>query len=117
MPCFIVSGSFVEFILDGNAACKQLQLTCLKDATARVEIRYLTSYERMGKARVSCVQGCECEGGEMDGMTREHWSIPESSTFNVSKLNKCVLRIEVLPGVKGEKFKILGVSVLINKPN
>ena len=65
----------------------------------------------MGKALVSCMEGCECVGGVMDGLTQQHFSVPKSSSFNVTQSKQCVLRVEVVKGEGGEKFKILTLSV------
>ena len=105
------AGSFVEFLLDTQAAHTQQDGNISPTDTALVEIRYLTSYERMGKAQVTCSEGCDCEGGVIDGMSQQHFSLPGSRTFDVTQSKECVLRLEVIKGEGGEKFKILSLSV------
>ena len=105
------AGSFVEFLLDTRAADNQHDWNISLTTTAVVQIRYLTSYERMGKAQVTCVEGCECVGGEIDGMSQQHFSLPGSRSFDVTQSKECVLRLEVIKGEGGEKFKILSLSV------
>ena len=65
----------------------------------------------MGKALVSCVEGCKCVGGVMDGLTRQHFSVPITSSFDVTQSKQCVMRVQVVKGEGGEKFKILSLSV------
>ncbi|CAI5484666.1 unnamed protein product [Closterium sp. Yama58-4] len=106
------TGSFAEFIFDTSAQNKPaLQLDNPATAQAQLEIRYLVSYERMGVGHVACVEGCECEGGDIDATISQHWSVPEKRVFDVSQSENCVVRIDVRRG-KGEKFKILSFTVM-----
>ncbi|CAI5492280.1 unnamed protein product [Closterium sp. Naga37s-1] len=106
------AGSFADFIFDTSAQNKPaLQLDNPSTAQAQLEIRYLVSYERMGVGHVACVEGCECEGGDIDATISQQWSVPEKRVFDVSQSEKCVVRIDVRRG-KGEKFKILSFTVM-----
>ncbi|CAI5506969.1 unnamed protein product [Closterium sp. Naga37s-1] len=105
-------GSFAEFIFDMSAQNKPaLQLDNPSTAQAQLEIRYLVSYERMGVGHVACVEGCECEGGDIDATISQQWSVPEKRVLDVSQSERCVVRIDVRRG-KGEKFKILSFTVM-----
>ncbi|CAI7813106.1 unnamed protein product [Closterium sp. NIES-54] len=106
------AGSFAEFIFDTSAQNKPaLQLDNPSTAQAQLEIRYLVSYERMGVGHVACVEGCECEGGDIDATISQQWSVPEKRVFDLSQSERCVVRIDVQRG-KGEKFKILSFTVM-----
>lgn len=89
--------------------------------TTEVVVMFLTSWEHMGTARLSCVSGCECPPAVMNGH-RGKDTVPEdqrafslSSTLvhHVTESPRCVLRFEVLPGTDSgqHKFKIITVNV------
>ena len=91
-----------------------------------IGLSFLTSYEHMGTAKLSCVQVCRCSDKLMDGHERVHrHSIPKmtiiepkwpvSATLRSSNVTKrwCVLQVEVLNKTfsGGHKFKVLQLVV------
>eukprot|EP00798_Chlamydomonas_sp_ICE-L_P022329 gene22329-29405_t len=61
-----------------------------------LELTFLKSYEHMGKARLSCVEGCECGSYDADfNVPTERWSGPVIPTrLQVTRLenSKCTLQ-------------------------
>ena len=53
------------------------------DANATVHLGYLRSYEGMGAARVSCLSGCDCEAGEVEGHWMQRSSLTQIYSFEV----------------------------------
>ncbi len=51
------------------------------------------SYERMGKANVTCVQGCRCEPSILNGHTTHRHSQLEMHSFYATQSDKCIIRI------------------------
>jgi hypothetical protein len=79
-----------------------------------LQLSHLVSYERMGRASVTCVSGCACEPALLeghDGSSRH--SVPEMLRMLVSRSSRCVVQLEVLPeSSSGEhKVKLLGAVV------
>jgi hypothetical protein len=77
-------------------------------------VRYLTSYEHMGAAQLSCVApSCECAPLTLQGHAGERVSVERSAMTRVSQAEACTLRMTVLPDtLSGEhKVKILGFSL------
>jgi hypothetical protein len=87
-----------------------------------VVVAYLTSYEHMGRARLSCASGCACEAREVEAHRSKRVSVSETAVLRVrpaaggrgggaAALARCVVRAEVLPGTSsGEhKFKVIQV--------
>lgn len=82
-------------------------------------VAYLTSYEHMGRARLSCFGGCGCEPLEIDAHHRERTSVSSTAVLPLWQaggtggggLARCGLRVEVLRGSSsGEsKFKVIQV--------
>ena len=90
-----------------------------------IGLSFLISYEHMGTANLSCVQGCQCSDRLMDGHERVHrhsvpqmttiepkWPASAISTNNASK-RSCELQVEVLNKTYsgGYKFKVLQLVV------
>ena len=82
---------------------------------ALVKIFYLTSYERMGMARVSCEGGCECRPRTLDGHTVRRESVVHVARMGVSQSENCTLRVEIAAETRdpkgGHKFKIFQINV------
>ncbi|GBF96630.1 hypothetical protein Rsub_09376 [Raphidocelis subcapitata] len=82
-------------------------------------VAFLTSYEHMGRARLSCSRGCGCEPRVVDAHHAERTSVSESAVLRLwpapdgggGGLRRCGLRVEVLGGTSsGEhKFKVIQV--------
>lgn len=85
------------------------------DEEVLVSVVYLSSYEHMGQAKVSCLEHCECAGGEVNAhKTRHHVSLYEMFTLKkVGQHPNCTIQVEVLPDTtSGEnKFKVTQVVV------
>lgn len=79
-----------------------------------VTLAYLTSYEHMGRANVSCARACSCQPVQVDAhATVGHKSVTRALTLHVSPAAACELEVRVLPGTSsGEhKFKLMGLYV------
>ena len=96
------------------------------DTTRRVSddayltFTYLTSYENMGAAKVTCVSGCTCQKSKLDAhaqVAMEGVRISYAATYGflVSQGKSCIVRVEVLGGERppnaGYKFKLIGISI------
>ena len=82
---------------------------------ALLKIFYLTTYERMGMARVTCEDGCRCSPRILDGHTVMHESVVNVARLGVSQSENCTLRVEVMEETRdpkgGHKFKIVQINV------
>jgi hypothetical protein len=79
-----------------------------------VQLTYLTSYEHMGTARASCVEGCSCQEATVDAHDpKEHHSVPRVLHLPVTPSSRCVVQLEVLPesGSGEHKFKLMQAVV------
>ena len=81
-----------------------------------VSLMYLTSYDGMGAARVTCVDGCECAPHLFDAFEasdRRNVSVVVERTFAVTPAAQCTLRFVVTNRTRssGHKFKIVNVAV------
>jgi hypothetical protein len=77
-------------------------------------VRFLTSYEHMGAAELTCVQpSCSCAPVTLQGHVSERVSVEHAATTAVSQAEACTLRLVVLPDTRsGEhKVKLLGFSL------
>ncbi|KAG8468672.1 hypothetical protein KFE25_013755 [Diacronema lutheri] len=99
------------------------------DAGVYVALRFLTSYERMGVARVSCVGACACAPVEIDAYRAPHGSRANRFSLLAHKLlpdvrvdepalergDVCALRLRVLPRTSspdgGHRWKLVQVSL------
>ena len=83
---------------------------------ALVTLSHLVSYEGMGRARISCVSGCECAPHVVDSLVRNgsNVSIAVVHRFRVSPSPACLLHITNLGDHSGEiaKWKLLSLSVV-----
>jgi hypothetical protein len=96
-------------------------------------VAYLTSYEHMGRARLSCVRGCACEAREVDAHHSERTSVSAVAVLPLAPaaagagaaaaegqygsiggggMGRCVLRIEVLPETSSGEFKFKAIQVV-----
>jgi hypothetical protein len=77
-------------------------------------VRFLTSYEHMGAAELSCMQpSCSCAPLMLQGHVATRVSVEQTATTNVTQAEACMLRLAVLPDtLSGEhKVKLLGFSL------
>ena len=83
-----------------------------------IGIAYLTSYEHMGKANVSCVSGCNCSMITIDALHGQHNSVTSSTRFGpVSRSANCTVEIRIVPSTPPRaenKFKVLAIIVSNN---
>ena len=85
--------------------------------TGAIYIGYLTSYEGLGTARISCVRGCSCEAITLDGHVRQRRNVSLHATSLPVVLNfsqaPCVLRAVVLKATHsgGHKFKLTALTL------
>jgi DNA polymerase alpha subunit B len=80
---------------------------------AKVDLMFLTSYEHMGKAAVTCASGCTCAPSTLNGHTTARSSQVVVFPLNVSRSAACTLEVRVLPeSDSGEhKVKITGLII------
>ena len=97
------------------------RFAALPQAT-RVQLaaRYLTSYELMGNAELTCVSGCECAPTALQGHVTEHVSVEKVASVNVSQSQGCVLRLRVLEQSDSSgaqhKVKLMGLAWTAEPP-
>ena len=77
-------------------------------------IGYLRSYERMGKALVTCISGCTCDPHGIDGhnpastASQEFWMyVP------VTQSERCVVKLESLAETNSSQNKVKVTSLLL----
>ena len=95
------------------------------------EVSFLTSYEHMGHARVTCVDGCRCKPQVLDGRSEKKSSETRHVSFELrdgGDLAKCRVRIENVafekePGsgrngtaVAEHKFKLFSMRLFAYVP-
>ena len=80
---------------------------------ARLDLMYLSSYEHMGRASVTCASGCTCAPSTLNGHTTARSSQVLVFPLNVSRSAACALEVRVLPeSDSGEhKVKLTGLIV------
>ena len=91
------------------------------NSSALAHLVYLQSYEHMGVARVSCVDGCACESTEVDAhVPGGKFSVFKAKTFHATRRALppsaaaqcgCKVEVTILPrsGSGEHKFKILSL--------
>ena len=89
--------------------------TLPRSARARLDVRFLVSYERMGAARLTCVAGCICRAATLQAhqaVARE--SVEGAYGVGVSQAGECVVRLTTLPDTAsgGHRFKLIGFTVI-----
>ena len=97
------------FFMSPNGTCSLSD--CHTWRKRGVQVRYLTSYERMGIAEVTCKGGCSCNKSLLDGHIEQRWSVPDGKEFSVTQAKDCILRIDARAGKGGSKVKILSVTL------
>jgi hypothetical protein len=95
-------------------------------------VAYLTSYEHMGRAWLSCAAGCSCAPQEVDGHHHERTSVSAIAVLPLAPappaapstlaggragsgaagMGRCVLRVEVLPESSSGEFKFKVIQVV-----
>ncbi|PRW56718.1 hypothetical protein C2E21_4783 [Chlorella sorokiniana] len=104
------TGSWVELELSTEEAPG-------RRGVATVILGYLRSYQGMGLARVTCAAGCSCKPGLVDGLWRQHTSLMQMTSLQVSQHPRCRLRVTIVPrpgqagGEAGNKFQLTAVMV------
>ncbi len=89
------------------------------NATKSIALIYLLSHQHMGRAEVSCVDGCDCTKTVLDAHdAKDHHSVPTLHDFPISTRDApgrslCVMQLEVLgESSSGEnKFKVMQLVV------
>ena len=77
-------------------------------------VDYLTSYEHMGRCRVSCVWGCTCAQRVLDAHdAAEHASLRKVAYVAVSDVRRCAveLRVEDATSSGEHKWKLVRLSI------
>ena len=88
--------------------------------TGDMEISYLTSYEHMGMARLTCISGCRCEPQLLNATSEKKVSVAGGTTFELrdgGDLAKCRMSLENVAKSDGgsvheNKFKLLSLNIL-----
>lgn len=79
-----------------------------------VRLAYLSSYEHMGQAQVSCLSGCSCSSQQVDAHeVRAKVSVQQAIEFNVTQAPACTIQIHMLSTTSsgGHKFKLIQLTV------
>lgn len=82
--------------------------------TVSVRLAYLSSYEHMGQAHVSCLSGCTCSPQNVDAHeVRAKVSVQQAIEFDVTQAPACTIRIHTLSTTSsgGHKFKLIQLTV------
>ena len=124
LPCcrsLFLSPSFIPFFLSFVWSSSPCSLCCASPLHLHCDPPQPPppppprSYERMGKAAVTCVANCDCGGSEFDGHWEERASLTELHRVWVSQHGECQVRVEVLPDTTspdgGHKVKLVGERV------
>ena len=103
-----------------GAALEFVVATRFKDVppalNATLVVSFLTSYEHMGAAALTCVVGCACDGAALQGHVAERVSVEHSVALNVTQARECVLRLDVLPDTLSGEHKVKLITVTANAP-
>ncbi|PRW61115.1 hypothetical protein C2E21_0584 [Chlorella sorokiniana] len=100
---------------DEQAAAAELVPPMFKNVAA--VLAYLVSYEHMGQAEVSCVSGCNCTTYKLDGHITERVSQTSMQTMELSRAEKCRLRITILNETSSGEHKVKVMGLIISEPN
>lgn len=82
-----------------------------RNATVTLLVHYLTSYEQMGDAVLSCTASCVCEPTRLPGTVTENFSVTTTAAVTVTQARRCVLHFVVHATPTGSKFKITRLEV------
>ena len=88
-----------------------------RNQSVNLSVRFLTSYEHMGSALLTCVRGCACKELLLEGhsLVRDpaQVSLMQAASTAVTQAAECTLRLRVRSEtLSGEhKVKMLGVTV------
>ncbi|GAX77809.1 hypothetical protein CEUSTIGMA_g5252.t1 [Chlamydomonas eustigma] len=105
-----VVGSILKMVIDTRATASQSNG---KDSEVLVELAYLKSYEKMGKAEVKCGGDCSCKASVIDG----HHGIRNSQlhlhNFYVTQGSNCIITLKVLAESSSghNKVKVAGLMI------
>eukprot|EP00897_Mesotaenium_endlicherianum_P008439 jgi/Mesen1/7623/ME000004S07892 len=80
---------------------------------AQVEVKYHVDRAFSGDAAFSCVTGCSCEGGLVQGLlvTSDTYHATKSQVFNVTQSSSCEVWLTSRAGKGGHMFMLVGLSV------
>lgn len=81
-----LAGRLVAGAMGSDAAdAADARLAAMQKAGQVVEVvvAYLTSYEHMGRVRLSCVSGCGCKPQEVDAHHKQHTSVSATTVLPV----------------------------------
>lgn len=82
-----------------------------KDSPVELLVFYLTSYEKMGDAVMTCMHGCSCKSTRLNGTVSELISVESHVSVNVTQSMHCNIQFVTERTVKGSKFKLLRMTV------
>jgi hypothetical protein len=77
-----------------------------QDARVVLILGILRSYQHMGRARLGCDSGCECEPLDFDAHHSERNSVINFLYHKVSQSAVCVVSITVLPQSSSGEHKV-----------
>ena len=103
-------GAALEFVV----ATRFLKAPPALNAT--LVVSFLTSYEHMGAAALTCVAGCACDGATLQGHVTEHVSVEHNVALNITQAHECVLRLVVLGDTLSGEHKVKLITVTANAP-
>ena len=108
-PGFVAESAGAEIELKVRTRFELLPL----GEPVELSVRFLTSYEHMGSATLTCVRGCTCGEMTLEGHSLERVSVERAVKTSASQAAECTLRLRVRGETQsGEnKFKLLGVTI------
>ena len=91
---------------------------CARRLCAQISLSYLTSYEQMGQAMITCEHGCACAPQHIDAHVVDpvrNVSVVKEWTFKATSAHACVLRVLITNATSapdgGHKFKLIEAAV------
>jgi hypothetical protein len=88
-----------------------------RDEPVVLQLAYLRSYSGMGRAMVSCLQGCKCPATMLDGHHSDRVSLTHLHMFKVSQAEECMIEVVVLDetasSTSGHKVKVKVSSLVV----
>ncbi|KAL4856603.1 hypothetical protein ACK3TF_003052 [Chlorella vulgaris] len=106
-------GSVLEFdvatdITPGNESF-------IGSASVAAAIVYLSSYEHMGQAEVSCVEGCTCQSKTLNGHMTGLGTQQSIMLVELSLAARCRLRVMVLPDTSSGEHKVKVTGIIVSE--
>lgn len=100
LAVFLQPGDYLEVVLDTRARPELANNEKGEPHDVLLLIAHLKSYQHMGKVRVECVSGCDCDSDIIDGHTDQRSSQMHFHRVVAGQAEECKLRLT------GESYEI-----------